>query len=310
MKISLASPVYNESGKIQEFIHRAVVALNQISSDIEIVLVNDCSQDDTVAKIRELLPQYPCIKFINLTKNAGQHIATAIALQHTTGDYVFMMDSDLQVKPEYLIEFFEYGKQNQDWDIISSRRIIRSSSLTRKTGSYVISYLLQKIGNTKLKDIGSTFKLFKRKSLDKLLFQDILIQNIPILMLNLNLKIVERSIEYNSVQVRKSHYKITDLVFAIVLALLNFSTGGTTLILLVIIGSILLLCGTLSFLIIIAIGIVNQSELPTNLLVFSLIITVIGVQFMLMGLVVFKLERLNKNLDFKKSINQRIEYEK
>ncbi len=310
MKISLASPVYNESVKIQEFIHRVFASLHQISNDIEIVLVNDCSQDDTASKIRELLPQYPCIKLINLTINSGQHIATAIALQNTTGDLVFMMDSDLQVKPEYLIEFFNYGNQIRDWDIISALRVTRSSSCTRKVGSNVISYLLQKIGNTDLKDIGSTFKLIKRRALDRLLSQDILIQNLPILMLNLNFRIIERAIEYNHIQDRKSHYKLTDLVFAIVLALLNFSTGSTTLILLVSLGVTFLFVGSIFFLGLIIFGVVNQSILPTNLLIFSLVISVIGVQLMLMGMIVFKVERVNKNLDFRRSINQRIEHEK
>jgi glycosyltransferase involved in cell wall biosynthesis len=309
MKISLASPVYNESGKIQEFIHRTVTSLHQISNDIEIVLVNDCSQDDTASKIRELLPQYPCVKLISLTKNSGQHIATAIALQNTTGDFVFMMDSDLQVKPEYLVEFFGSGNQIQNWDIISALRVTRSSFFTRRIGSNIISYLLKKIGNTDLKDIGSTFKLIKRRALDRLLSQDILIQNLPILMLNLNLRIIEHPIEYDNMQERKSHYKVTDLVFAITLALLNFSTGSTTLILLVILGAILLFVGSLFFLGLVIFGVVNQSMLPTNFLIFFLVITVIGVQFMLMGLIVFKLERINKNLDFRRSINQRIEHD-
>lgn len=309
MKISLAAPVYNESGKIQEFIHRVAASLHKISNDIEIVLVNDCSQDDTALKIRELLPQYPCIKLINLTKNSGQHIATAIALQNTTGDLVFMMDSDLQVKPEYLVEFLDYGNQIRDWDIISALRVTRSSSRSRELGSNVISYLLRKMGNTDLKDIGSTFKLIKRSALDRLLAQDILIQNLPILMLNLSLRIIERPIEYDHLQERKSHYKITDLIFAIVLALLNFSTGSTTLIVLVVLGAFFLFSGGLSFLGLIVFGVVAQSALPTNLLIFFLVITVIGVQLMLMGMIVFKLERINRNLDFRRSINQRIEHE-
>lgn len=309
MKISLASPVYNESGKIQEFIHRAVAALRQIASDVEIVLVNDCSRDDTVEKIRELLPQYPFIKLVNLTRNSGQHIATAIALQNTTGDFVFMMDSDLQVRPEYLVDFYNFGKEIEGWDIISALRVTRSSSATRRIGSRFISYLLQKIGRTDLKDIGSTFKLIERRALDRLLAQDILIQNLPILMLNLNFRIVERAIDYDSMQERRSHYTVTDLVYAIVLALLNFSTGSTTLMTLVSLGVLLLLAGSFSFAGMIVFGVVNQSALPTNLLMFSLVTTVVGVQLMLMGMIVFKLERINKNLDFRKSINQRIDYE-
>ncbi len=309
MKISLASPVYNESALIQEFIHKAVKALRDISDDFEIVLVNDCSTDDTLAKIKELLPGYPCIKLINLIKNSGQHIASSIALQHTTGEYIFMMDSDMQTNPDYMVDFFDYVQTNQNWDVISALRITRSANLYRRIGSNIISGMLRMICRTKLQDIGSTFKLIKRKALDKLLAQDILIQNLPILMMNLNLKIVEYPIRYDSIHERESHYKFVDLVFTIVLALLNFSTGGGTLILLVLLGCFFTGIGAVGVLGIIVWGVAQQSALPTNLLIFSLILSVIGIQFILLGMIVFKLERINKNLDFRKSIKQRIEYE-
>ncbi|KAB2878374.1 glycosyltransferase family 2 protein [bacterium] len=309
MKVSLASPVYNEGMKIQEFIRRAVTALKSISEDIEIVLVDDCSPDNTLAKIKELLPQYPFIKLIHLNKNSGQHIATSIALKHTTGDYVYMMDSDLQVDPERMTEFFEYGKEDKTWDIISASRITRSASFSRRIGSKIISLLLQKIGGTKLKDIGSTFKLLKRKALDRILAQDILVQNLPILMMNLNFTILEYSVEYNSTQTRKSHYKISDLIYAIALALLNFSTGGTTLVLLISLGILFSFLGSASVLGIIVWGIVEHSILPTNLLIFSSVLAIVGIQFMLLAMVVFKLERINKNLDFRRAYNQRVEYE-
>ena len=303
MKISLASPVYNESERIQEFLHRSIEALHKISTDIEVVLVNDCSQDDTAIKIKDLSLQYQCIKLINLPRNSGQHIATTIALQNTTGDFVFMMDSDLQVSPEYLIEFYEFGTQIQGWDIISALRTVRSSSYGRSIGSNAISFVLKKIVNSNLKDIGSTFKLMKRRALDKLLSQDILIQNLPILMMSLNFNIIEREIKYNHHQVRKSHYKIPDLIFAIALALLNFTSGFTTLILLISIGIILLFAGGAIFLGILILGILNHSNLPTNLLIFSLVLAIVGMQFLLMGIIALKLERVNKNLDFRKSIN-------
>jgi len=309
MKISLASPVYNESELIQEFIHKAAKSMLEISDDIEIVLVNDCSTDDTLLKIREILPEYPCLKLINLTRNSGQHIASSIALQHTTGDYIFMMDSDMQIRPDYMVELFNFGNMNNNWDIISASRITRSADLYRRIGSNVISHILRAISKTKLKDIGSTFKLIRRKALDKLLAQDILIQNLPILMMNLNLNIVEYPIEYNSSQERKSHYKFVDLVYAIILAMLNFTTGAWTLVSLIILGSLFFCMGVVSVIGIIVKGIIEQSALPTNLLIFALIMVVIGMQFILLGIIVFKLERINRNLDFRKAIRQRIEYE-
>lgn len=309
MKISLASPVYNESELIQEFIHKAVKSLHTISDDIEIVLTNDCSTDDTLFKIKELLPEYPFIKLINLTKNSGQHIASSIALQHTTGEYIFMMDSDMQICPEYMVDFFNYGKDNKNWDIISALRSTRSNNLIRRIGSNMISHFLRIICKTNLKDIGSTFKLIKRNALDKLFSQDILIQNLPILMMNLNLKIIEYPIKYNNAQERQSHYKFNDLISTIVLALLNFTTGTGTLILLVLLGIFFSCAGIAGFFSLFLWGVVQQTTLGTNLLIFTLVLTIIGFQFMLLSMIVFKLERINKNLDFRKSFTQKVDYE-
>lgn len=309
IKISLASPVYNESGKIQEFIDRAAKAMFVISDDIEIVLVNDCSKDDTANKINEIIPKYPFVKLINLSRNSGQYISTSIALKNVTGDLIFMMDSDLQVAPEYMVELYKKGEEVGVWDIISANRMQRSNSLMRRGGSYFISILLQKMGNNKLKDFGSSFKLLTRNTLENVLSHDILIQNYPILMSNLNLRIIEHDIEYNNKQERGSHYNYKDLVFALILALLNFSTGSTMLIILIFLGGFCSVLGIGAVLAIIIWGIINQSELPLTIFLFSLVVSIIGLQFFLISMVVFKLERINKNLDFRKAINQRIEYE-
>jgi len=309
MKISLAAPVYNESENIQEFIKRSAEILLKMSDDIEIVLVNDCSKDDSSQKIKSLTGKYPFLKLINLTKNSGQHIATAIALQNVSGDIVFTMDSDLQVDPELMEDFFMFSEINLEYDIISARRKMRSKGISRKIGSFLISYLLQLITKSKLKDIGSTFKLLKRNAVDKILANDILIQNLPILMMNLNLNVIEFPIEYKKYKGRRSHYSFNSLIFAIVLALLNFSTGGGTLIILVIFGILFSFSGLIAVISIIIWGMMNNSVLPTNFLIFSLILSILGVQFILMSMIVFKLERINKNLDFKKAINQRVEYD-
>ena len=311
MKISLVSPVYNESKNIQEFIRRAHNTLKKISNEYEIILVNDASNDDTLSKIKEVLPKYEKLKLINLTQNSGQHIASTIALKNSTGEYIFLMDSDLQVNPEYMQDMFNIMQKNKECDAVSAQRLIRSNKFSRKIGSFFISFLTQMIvmKKTHLKDPGSSFKLFSRKTLDKLISNDILIQNYPILMLNLNLNIIEVPIQYNTTDVRESNYRLSDLISVMALALLNFSTGTTTLLVLLQLGTLCSIFGGFAFLYTVIQGIVFQSPLPTNLLIFFLTTIVIGLQFLLMSMIVFKLERINKNLNFRRAINQKIEYE-
>lgn len=311
MKVSLASPVYNESENIQEFIQRADNTLKEITNDYEIILVNDASHDNTLSKIKEVLPKYKSLRLINLTENTGQHIASSIALKNSTGDFIFLMDSDLQVNPEYMHDMFNIMKENNECDAVSAQRLIRSNKFSRKLGSFFISFLTQILAmkKTNLKDPGSSFKLFSRKTLDRLISNDILIQNYPILMLNLNLDIIEIPIKYNTTDVRESNYRLTDLISVIALALLNFSTGTTTLLVLLLLGGFCTIIGGFALLHTVIQGMIFQTPLPTNLLIFFLSLIVIGLQFSLMSMIVFKLERINKNLNFRRSINQKIEYE-
>ena len=310
MKVSLASPVYNESENIQEFIKRADDNLKKITNDYEIILVNDASYDNTLSKIKEVLPKYEKLKLINLNENTGQHISSSIALKNSTGDFIFLMDSDLQVDPEYMHDMFNIMKENNECDAVSAQRLIRSNKFSRKMGSLIISFLTQILGNKKthLKDPGSSFKLFSRQTLDKLISNDILIQNYPMLMLNLDLKIIEIPIKYNTTDVRESNYCFADLISVIALALLNFSTGKTTLILLLLLGGICSALGSAAMFYTVFKGMLLQSALPTNLLIFFLSLIVIGLQFSLMSIIAFKLDRINKNLNFRRSINQKIEY--
>ena len=311
MKVSLASPVYNESENIQEFIQRADNTLKEISNDYEIILVNDASHDNTLSKIKDVLPKYKNLRLINLTENTGQHIASSIALKNSSGDFIFLMDSDLQVNPEYMHDMFNIMKENNECDAVSAQRLIRSNKFSRKLGSFFISFLTQilAIKKTHLKDPGSSFKLFSRKTLDRLISNDILIQNYPILMLNLNLDIIEVPIKYNTTDVRESNYRLTDLISVIALAQLNFSTGTTTLLFLILLGGFCTISGSFALLYTVIQGMVLQTPLPTNLLIFFLSLIAIGLQFSLMSMIVFKLERINKNLSFRRSINQKIEYE-
>lgn len=309
MKVSLVAPVYNDEHGIQEFIRRSAITLRKISDDLEIVLVDDASLDKTILKIKEVQNDYPEVRLIKLSQNSGQHISTSIALKESKGDFVFLMDSDLQVAPEYMEDFFNCMKGPENIDIVSALRLSRSKSLYRKLGSNVISKLIQIISKTKLKDPGSTFKLFSRKAVDRMLANDILIQNYPILMLNMNFKIHEQPIEYNTDQVRESNYGILDLIGVITLAILNYTTGTLTLVIVMALGMISGFIGTTGFIVSVIWGMINSSQLPTNYFIFFLILIVIGIQFILMGMIVFKLERINVNLNFRRSVSQRIIHE-
>lgn len=304
MLVSLVSPVYNEESIIDEFVERASNCLHKISGEYEIILVNDCSKDGTLRRLDLLAPKFPALKVINLTRRSGQHIATAVGLNKSRGDLVFIMDSDLQIAPEDMMKLFEFGKQNSGWDIISGQRTTRSESIIRRISSKIISALLKKIGNTNIEDPGSTFKLLKRSVVEQLREYDILTQNLPILMMYLDFRIIELPVEYNIKKGGKSHYKFKDLFATIFLALLNFTSGLNTLIFLLGVGFLLAISGILGTSFLILQGIIERVPLRTNLLIFFSFLLLVGIQFIFLGILAFKLERINRNLDFRKTFSR------
>ncbi|WP_317896966.1 glycosyltransferase family 2 protein [Aurantibacillus circumpalustris] len=113
-KISILVPIYN-SVKFMNLLMEAIDTERQQSDwDLEVVLVDDGSRDKSYEKIEELSKQYTYIKGIKLSKNFGHQIAVKTALSHCSGDYIAIIDDDLQDPPSLLPGFFKYLDQGYD----------------------------------------------------------------------------------------------------------------------------------------------------------------------------------------------------
>jgi len=113
-KISIVVPVYNSAA----FIHKLLEAIDaervKNDWDLELILVEDGSKDASYKRIEELAKQYPYIKGIKLSKNFGHQIAVKTGLSHCTGDYIAVIDDDLQDPPSLLPYFFSFLDQGND----------------------------------------------------------------------------------------------------------------------------------------------------------------------------------------------------
>lgn len=106
-KISIITTLYHSSEYINEFYHRIVSTINKIGEvDYEIIFVNDYSPDDSLVKVIKLREQSEKVKIIDLSKNYGQHIAILCGLENSTGDYIVVLDIDLEEKPELIEELY------------------------------------------------------------------------------------------------------------------------------------------------------------------------------------------------------------
>jgi putative glycosyltransferase len=117
MKLSIVTTLYRSAATIDEFHRRIMAAAERLTDDIELVLVNDGSPDDSLARAIALQAVDGRVVVVDLARNFGHHKAMMTGLAHARGDLVFMVDSDLEEEPELLVAFHERLAQG-DCDVV------------------------------------------------------------------------------------------------------------------------------------------------------------------------------------------------
>ena len=165
--LSVVVPAYNEADNLALLIARLVAALERIGPPFEILLVDDCSTDDTWLRLAEMNRRDPRIKGLRFSRNFGKEIALAAGLRHARGAAVVLMDADLQHPPELIETFVEewrkgaqivYGQRDRSGEHPGLRRW-----LTRR-----FYRLFEAVGEVKLMRDGGDFALFDRQAVDAL----------------------------------------------------------------------------------------------------------------------------------------------
>ncbi len=108
MKLSIVTTLFKSSDYINEFYDRSKKAAQSLANqNYEIIFVNDGSPDDSLEIAKKLVDQDSNVIVVDLSKNFGHHKAMMSAIEQATGDYIFLIDSDLDEEPEWLISFYE-----------------------------------------------------------------------------------------------------------------------------------------------------------------------------------------------------------
>lgn len=107
MKLSVVTTMYHSGSYISEFYRRVKTSIKKITSDYEIIFVNDGCPENSLTEALEIFRYDEHIKVIDFSKNFGHHKAIMIGLKHSTGDYVFLIDCDLEEKPEWLEKLWQ-----------------------------------------------------------------------------------------------------------------------------------------------------------------------------------------------------------
>jgi dolichol-phosphate mannosyltransferase len=128
--LSVVIPIYNCEECLPVLHDRLVAALTALGLRYEIVFVDDRGADNSWAVLRTIAADDTSVKVVRLSRNFGQHIAITAGIAHADGDWLVLMDCDLQDRPEDIAILLEKGQQG--YDVVFSRRLNRSQSAFRR----------------------------------------------------------------------------------------------------------------------------------------------------------------------------------
>lgn len=159
--VSIVIPVYNEEVMIDELFKRTVTAIQSFTEDFEILTVNDGSSDDTLNRLIACHKKEPRFKVINLSRNFGHQSAVLAGLSQAKGEYIGVMDGDLQDPPELFEKFV--GRLNEGFDVVYAVRKKRKEGPAKKFSYWLFYRIFEKITATNIPVDSGDFCMIRRK---------------------------------------------------------------------------------------------------------------------------------------------------
>ena len=159
--VSVVIPVYKAERCLDELYLRLKTALESISPDFEIMLVEDCGGDGSWQVIERLAAADPRVRGIQFSRNFGQHYGITAGLDHCHGDWVVVMDCDLQDRPEEIPRL--YAKAQEGYDIVLARRGARRDPLLKRLTSWLFYKLFSYLADIEYDGQTGNFRIMSRK---------------------------------------------------------------------------------------------------------------------------------------------------
>lgn len=159
--LSIVIPVYKSENCLDELYRRLKAALESVTPNFEIVLVEDCGGDNSWQMIERLAAADSRVKGIQFSRNFGQHYGITAGLDYCNGDWVVVMDCDLQDRPEEIPRL--YAKAQEGYDIVLARRGKRQDPLLKRFTSWLFYRLFSYLADIKYDGETGNFRIMSRK---------------------------------------------------------------------------------------------------------------------------------------------------
>ena len=166
--LSIVIPVYNDQEVLDELYKRLKNAVKEITEHYEIVFIDDGSTDESFLTLKYLQLSDSRVKILKLARNFGQQNSIAAGLTYASGDYIVLMDSDLQDKPEDIILLINKMEEN-DTDMAIAKWITKKDSFLKKSASNLFFHFSRYTTGIKYEKGLGVFRVIRKNVLDQII---------------------------------------------------------------------------------------------------------------------------------------------
>lgn len=166
--VSLVIPIYNEEELIDKLINESLAALKSFTEDFEIICVDDGSHDNSLKNLIACRKNDARIKIISLSRNFGHQAAYTAGLDHAKGEYIVMMDGDLQDPPSLIKKMYE-KITSENLDVVFGHRTGRKEPLPKKLMIKIFHRIFNRLSNINAPANVGNFSIMNRRALNAFL---------------------------------------------------------------------------------------------------------------------------------------------
>jgi glycosyltransferase involved in cell wall biosynthesis len=170
MKLSLIVPCYNEADNVAAFQDAVISAFDGCGYDYELVYVDDGSKDATLHNLRKIYAQQKCpVKVISFSRNFGKEAGLYAGLNHADGEYIALIDADLQQRPEIVREMVKILDEQTQYDVVAAYQDRRRESKLLSFFKKSFYAIINKLSKVQLQPDASDFRTFRRSVAESIL---------------------------------------------------------------------------------------------------------------------------------------------
>ncbi|MCM1235256.1 MAG: glycosyltransferase, partial [Ruminococcus flavefaciens] len=170
MKISFVVPCYNEEENVELFFREVKMVMQKSPYDYEVIFINDGSRDKTLENLKKIYTiNSTIVKVVNFSRNFGKEAAILSGLRHSDGDYITIIDADLQQSPEMVINMVDFLENNGDYDCVAAYQEHRLEAKKIKVLKNLFYKLINKVCNVEFVSGASDFRTFRHSMVEAII---------------------------------------------------------------------------------------------------------------------------------------------